>query len=570
MRLHRVLKNKLLTCLLVSLVSFAVFSSLYLGGAFRTWQLSAGDALYPGGNPSREIVIVAVDDRSLQELGRWPWDRSLFAQALEKLQEAKVVGIDISFFEPSGQDQELQDALSSKVVLAAEYTSFSERDGKLYGEGLLKPVFSGAETGAVNLFTDPDGVTRSFASPIEGEETLKGFSALVAEKYLNREVELPQERMLINFYGGPGSFRTYSFTDLVNSRLNESFRGMAVLIGATSHDLHDEAYTPIARNRAMAGVEINANIVQTVILRDYIYRQDALSVIGAILALCILAGLMLYRFRLTISTALVAAMLLLYVLLSFWAFSSGVIMNLVHTVSSVILVYILVVVLFYVTEKSQRQWVTNIFGKYVSRHVASEILNTTTKDEVKLGGARREVTALFADIRGFTALSEKMEPEEVVDMLNHYMAAMADVIFKYDGTLDKFMGDCIMAFFNAPLDQPDHTLRAVRAALEMQEAAEKVSKKEGMPLARYGIGINTGPAVVGNMGSESRLEYTVLGDSINLASRMCSQAEAGQVVIPESTYKLVKGKVKARKLREVRVKGKEKPITVYQVLKVLG
>ncbi|MFQ5648108.1 MAG: CHASE2 domain-containing protein, partial [Candidatus Aenigmatarchaeota archaeon] len=242
--LHKLTKNKLLVCLLASLVSFFLFSGLLLGGVFRTWQLASSDALYSGGIPSPEIVIIAIDDKSLQELGRWPWDRALFAQALERLAEAKVVGIDVSFFEPSDDDQALQAALSERVVLPVEYTSFSSREGKPYGEALLKPVFTGTGLGAVNLFTDPDGITRSFTSPIEGVESHKVFALVVAEKYLNREIGLPGERVLVNFYGGPGSFQTHSFADLAADRLDASFKNKIVLIGATSPDLHDEAYTP--------------------------------------------------------------------------------------------------------------------------------------------------------------------------------------------------------------------------------------------------------------------------------------------------------------------------------------
>jgi adenylate cyclase len=256
-------------------------------------------------------------------------------------------------------------------------------------------------------------------------------------------------------------------------------------------------------------------------------------------------------------------------LLSIAMIERGLVMNILYPAVSVAFVYVLMVVLYYGIEKKSKQWVTSIFGKYVSPAVVDEILETTTKDEVRLGGTKKTITALFADIRGFTALSEKMKPEEVIDMLNHYFGDMTDKVFRHGGTLDKYMGDCLMAFFNAPLEQKDHTIEALRAALEMQASAKELAKKEGMPAVKYGIGVNTGPAVVGNMGSEKRLDYTIIGDAVNLASRLCSKADGDKVLIAEGTYMLVKDRIRAKKLRKMEFKGKAKPIMVYEVLEVL-
>ncbi len=569
--LHNFLKRKLLADMTVSLAVFAVLSILLVSGFMGTTSLRTSDALYSVGRPLGEIVIVAIDDRSLQEIGRWPWDRKVFAEALGLLEGAKAVGIDVSFFEPSGDDQLLQQAIDSagNVVLASEYTSFSVREGKLYGEEFLRPVLD-ADYGYVNMFTESDGITRRAPLYLDGTEAAEGFAMVVAEKYIGDTVKPPSETVLINFYGTPGSYESVSFTDLLSGGVDPSYlEGKMVLIGATSRDLHDEQYVPVSWGRPMAGVEINANLVQTLVLRDYIFRQDAASTILVMLMLSLLTGFALSRLRVLLSTAVAAAIILGYALLSIAMIEQGIVMNVLYPVMSVISVYMIIIILYYGIEKRNRQWVQNIFGKYVSPAVVDEILETTTKDQVRLGGTKREITALFADIRGFTALSEKLTPEEVIDMLNHYFGDMTDKVFKYGGTLDKYMGDCLMAFFNAPLKQEDHILNAIRAALEMQASAKELARKEGMPAVKYGIGVNTGPAVVGNMGSERRLDYTIIGDAVNLASRLCSKAEGDKVLIAEGTYRMVKDRVKVKKLGKMEFKGKARPIMVYEVLKVL-
>ncbi|MEE9406212.1 MAG: adenylate/guanylate cyclase domain-containing protein [Candidatus Aenigmarchaeota archaeon] len=568
--LHKFLRHRLLAGITVSLVVFAVLSSLYLSGFLHTWHLRTSDSLYSVGRPLSEIAIVAIDDRSLQEIGRWPWDRRQFADAITLLKAAKVVGIDVSFFEPSDDDQLLQDAISSEgnVVLAAEYSAFSRKDGRLYGELFMKPVVD-SDYGYVNLFTEADGVTRKAPLYMAGDEGSKSFGLVIAEKYLGIPITPPIETILINFFGPPNSYETIPFADLVKGRYDASkLDGKIVLIGATSTDLHDEQYVPVSGGKAMSGVEINANLVQTLVLRDYIFRQDAASTILVMFILSLLTGLAMSKLRMLFATAAAVLIIIGYTLLSIAMIEQGLVMNILYPAVSVASVFVVIIILYYGIEKKNKEWVTSIFGKYVSPAVVDEILETTTKDEVRLGGTKRTITALFADIRGFTALSEKMTPEQVIDMLNHYFGDMTEKVFSHGGTLDKYMGDCLMAFFNAPLKQKDHTIKALKAALEMQASAKELAKKEGMPAVKYGIGVNTGPAVVGNMGSEKRLDYTIIGDAVNLASRLCSKAEGDKVIIAEGTYRLVKDRVKVKKVGKMGFKGKAKPIMVYEVLEV--
>ncbi|GAG11871.1 unnamed protein product, partial [marine sediment metagenome] len=264
-------------------------------------------------NTLDDIIIIAIDDESLQELGRWPWPRDHFAKVINFLNQSQVIGIDISFFEPAEGDVELADSLkNNNVVLAMEYTSFSIKEGEIYGDSLLKPSSNlgtpgiDYKTGFVNLYTDSDGVTRSFQPYIKGVENHYHFSIAIIEEFLGYNPGLEQSRMLINFFSEPGGYEYISFSDVYNNKINSSyFKDKIILIGATAPNLHDDAIVPIS-NEAMPGVEVNANLVQSILTRDFINYQDDISAIGLIFIFAILTGLLLFFFRIHIATIFLA------------------------------------------------------------------------------------------------------------------------------------------------------------------------------------------------------------------------------------------------------------------------
>jgi class 3 adenylate cyclase len=215
----------------------------------------------------------------------------------------------------------------------------------------------------------------------------------------------------------------------------------------------------------------------------------------------------------------------------------------------------------------ERERIKDIFSRYVSKQVAERIFKE--RDAIKLEGERRRVTILFADIRGFTTISEKMLPEEVVSMLNEYFSSIIDIIFRYGGIIDKFIGDAIMVIYNAPLTQDAHELRAILSGIAIQKIIYEINEKrktEGKIPVEMGIGINTGDAIAGSIGSEKRMEYTVVGSEVNLAQRIVSKSGKGQILISESTYDPVKDFVKVSALESITVKGVENPVAVYSVL----
>lgn len=212
--------------------------------------------------------------------------------------------------------------------------------------------------------------------------------------------------------------------------------------------------------------------------------------------------------------------------------------------------------------------VIRLFRRYVAPQVVDEILKTSGTETLDLSGELREVTVLFADIRNFTSIAEKMKPHEVVELLNTYLGEMTHVVFRYDGTVDKYIGDAIMAVFNAPMRQKEHARLAVTAAMRIQEAVADLQSVN--PNISVGIGINTGSAILGNVGTELHLDYTVIGDAVNIASRLCRDAKAGELLISESTYRQVKDFVEATGMNARKFKGKTELIKVYNVKSMLG
>lgn len=244
-------------------------------------------------------------------------------------------------------------------------------------------------------------------------------------------------------------------------------------------------------------------------------------------------------------------------------------MKMLYPLTSTILVFISIVAVYYRTEEKSRKWITSVFGKYVSPIVIDNLIKNP--DSLNLGGEKRNITIFFSDIRGFTSISERLDPEELVSLLNGYLTEMTSIIINNQGLVDKYMGDAIMAFWGAPLDQPNHAEMACLSSLEMINKLKELQnkwKKEGILSLDIGIGLNSGNAVVGNMGSSSRFDYTAMGDNVNLASRMegLNKIYDTKIIITEKTYKNVKDKFETRKLDVVRVKGKKKPILIYELL----
>jgi len=559
--------------IIISFIVFLALALLYSGGYFSNIQRTVSDPLYGGLTPLQNFVIVAIDDKSLQEIGRWPWDRSEIAQLYEVLNETRLIATDIGFFEETDADGVLSNATerNGKVFLALEYISFSQTEEGVKGENTLVPVDSLSEAAAgmgyINILTDRDGVTRAINTNVEG--AFLSFPALIAKEIIKEDI--PQEnRVLINFVGPPKSYPTYSFVDIVRGEVDRTvFKDKIVFIGATSPDLHDSYFVPTSKGVAMPGVEILANAAQTLIFDNPIRPQSTTSVFIMIFILSMLVGLGFSYVRLRTVTIVTFLLMPASLFVAIIFFNNGTLLNIVYPILTLGVAFTSNLGYAYLRRKQQKEEIQRAFGKYVSKDVINEIMKDPKK--LQLGGEHREITVFFSDIRGFTGISEKLSAEELVALLNEYLTHMTDIIIEEGGIVDKYMGDAIMAFWGAPLKQPDHAVRACKTNLKMLDRLTELQKdwsKRGIPVLYIGAGLNTGYCVVGNMGSTQRFDYTAMGDTVNLGSRLegVNKQYGTTTLISESTHSVVKDHFATRKLDRIKVKGRDAPITIFELL----
>ncbi|RJQ19783.1 adenylate/guanylate cyclase domain-containing protein [Candidatus Woesearchaeota archaeon] len=548
--------------LLVSFFVGAVLSLAFILGIFSHAQTALQDTLYDAPIDPR-IVIVAIDDASIQHIGRWPWNRSAYAELLPKLANAKAVGIDIVFSEQSAaaDDRALADALEPHTVLAAEYTAFEQGPQGLIGTKPLLPLpelREKAPYGMVNLITDKDGKVRSTNTALA--EPL--FAEKIAE-LAGAKIQAENTRYLFTF-SDTARYPSIPFIDAL--RGDYTFAGKIVLIGATAPDLHDYHLTPVGK---MSGVEIQANLIASILAgRSWRHESRLIAVIVIVLA-SLAVGFLFTRLNAWIAGLAALGLAFAYLVIAVLFSSSYILLDLVFAPLSLISSYVANLTHHYLLERKQKQYIHDAFSRYVAPEVVSQLVKHPEK--LSLGGERREITIFFSDVRGFTTFSEALSPEKLVHLLNEYLTAMTDIIMDHGGVVDKYIGDAIMAFWGAPLEQPDHAVRAANATIAMNERLKQLQKKwkeEGYPLVEIGCGLNTGPAVIGNMGSDKRFNYTAMGDTINLGSRLegITKEYGVKTIISESTQKQLDETFFVRELDLVRVKGKKEPIRIFELI----
>lgn len=461
------------------------------------------------------------------------------------------------------------------------------------------PVLSDAadSSGYFNMFTDQDGVVRWMPLVLKcGEEIYTPLTVQSVWQFLDMpqlmvkvaahglegvqlgERFIPTDeagQMLINYLGPDKTFPHYSIADIFHGDLPEdTFENKIVLVGATAigiYDLRNTPFTPI-----YPGLEIHATVIDNILKKDLLSKPKWTRVYDllAILVLGIVTGFLLPRLGALTGIGFAAGLFVLHIFLSRFLFVHfGLWVNMVYPVLAVLLIYTSLTLYHYITEERERKKIRGAFSYYVSSSVVNEMLKNP--DKLKLGGDKKELSVLFSDIRGFTTMSEGLTPEELVHLLNEYLTVMTDVVFKYDGTLDKYIGDALMAVYGAPLEQPDHPARACSSALEMMDQLKRLNEKwihEGKKPLDIGIGINTGPMMVGNMGSEQRFDYTVMGDAVNLGSRLegANKAYRTHILISDTTYEQVKGDFACMELDSVKVKGKTLPVKIYELVAEKG
>jgi adenylate cyclase len=573
--------NKFQYFLIGALVAILVGTS-YRAGLFSGLENFFEDQLFVVGAANPEVMIISVDSESISRIGQWPWPRSVFGEALRNLDSAgpAVVGIDVIFSEPSrlgGADDLVLarslDSVSFPVILPIEGLPLIIEGSEILAGDILKPlpVFTSSENvslGHVNLIADKDGTIRRFPLSVGG---VKAFSYEVAKRS-GRRIPNESSLMAINriaYRSPPGTIRRFPFWRLLEEDLSKQLAGKIILIGATAADLHDEAPTPLTKGTAMTGVEIQANILDMLLSgRRLASLPEFLNYLWIFLAAIVPAGIFLVFQGVVLPVLLNVALGFGYLAVAILLFNLGMAANLIHINFSWMLSTLsLFSYRYFVAEKEKRE-LKDVFSKYVSKDVLDEILSNPGK--VKLGGEEREITVLFSDIRGFTALSESATPSELVEILNKYFTLMTGEILANGGVLDKYIGDAIMAFWGAPLPDPSQSENALKASLGMLENLKKLNeelKSKGKPEIAIGVGIYTGKAIVGNVGSDLRFDYTAIGDTVNVASRLESlNKEYGtNIIIGETSKNKISTFDNFKSLGLVKVKGRIQPLNIYTI-----
>ncbi len=570
---------------------------------------------------------MAIDQNSLdfyekQQNLPWPWPRELYGALVRFLQTggAKACFLDLILSETSRYGAEDDKALAKAMAGAGNVflplflskeenvlaeaapeplRRFSQDPGRIPARSLfpLQSVSLPVETilaaargvGNVQLAPDSDAIYRRLPLVFRLKDLIiPSLPAALADYVSGRQniEKIPLDRsgqMILCYHGPPGTYKTFSIAALVNSQAQieegkspqvqpREFEGKIVIVGGTAAGLFDLRPSPLGSRSH--GMEILATATDNILNRDFIRLPASALVYGLILILTLLLGVGVSLFKRIWSIVLFFLLgLAMPAAAAAVAFRSGYWLDFVGPELGVVTSFIGAALLKYSLEGKQRRFIKGVFRHYLSPQVIEEIIKNPS--QLRLGGETREISSFFSDVAGFTTISEGLSPQALVDLLNGFLSEMTDIILELGGTLDKYEGDAIIAFWNAPLGQPDHALRACRAALRCQkrlaELRPEFKKNFGHGLTMR-IGLNSGPAVVGNMGSSQRFDYTAMGDTVNLAARLegaCKQYRV-PVLIGETTWEQVEGRIVTREVDIIRVVGKKKPIHVYEILGEAG
>jgi adenylate cyclase len=620
--------------------------------------------------PGTQVVLVAIDDQSIAELGRWPWSRQQFGAVVRRLQTAgaRVIVFDVLFLEPevhatrdvlqevqtrfeslqlpsldarltafqqllrtmaeaADPDQQLAASLADagNVALAFSFTFAAPQrlsaarsqappafvTGSAYralqhlspeaaarlpqAVDLLLPINvigqSVRALGHVHVAMDTDG-TQRYEYPVVAyqDDYYPSLAVQAARLYLGLAPEemrvqfgsglqlgprfIPTDeamRLLVNYYGPQGTFPTYAIADVLHGRISEAaLRDKIVVIGGTAVGVGDTFVTPFSP--ALPGLERHATVIANILEGEFLYRREATTLLdlACIVVFGLLVGLLSprlpaywpYIFALGLGSA--------YVVLNYVAFArAGLWVQLFLPLLTIALTQGAITLHKACTEERQKRLLRRAFQYYLHPSVVEQVCQHP--ELLRLGGEAKDLTVMFSDIRGFSGIAEQLTPEELVRLLNEYLTAMTRLVLDDQGLVDKYIGDAIMAVYGAPLSLPDHAYRACHTALHMVRTLRTLQqhwRAQGLPRIDIGIGINSGPMVVGNMGSELRFNYTVMGDAVNLASRLegANKTYGTSILVSESTWEQVRDSVATRELDVIQVQGKTAPTRLFEVV----
>ncbi len=598
MHLNERTRNILLAVLLATAVTWLCTTKL-----LRSFDLWLEDKLYQREvYVNSDIVIIGIDDSDIEEFGPYSsWDRSVMAKALENLgsdpaKAPAVVAIDIQYSGYVNEEGDLRLAKAAEnlgnVVTAttASYgvkTTFGSgtvimEDHSVLGyEEPYDELKAVTTQGSINTMYDTDGVLRHAILYIEPEEGKRIYSMqyeaarIYAEKngFTLQEPETDgRGHYYVSYSKKPGGFYDgATLKDLVKGELDPNYyAGKIVLIGPYTPGLQDSFVTPIEKAKMMYGVEYQANVIQCLLDGNFKHEAPDYIQIGILWILSLAFFIFCNNRKLRITIPVLIAGVLVSVGISIWLFSLGYIIHALWNPFAIFVMFVIAVTENYIRAAIAKQNVTKTFERYVAPNVVNEILKEGT-ESLKLGGKTVDIAVLFVDIRGFTTMSERLSPEEVVYILNQYLSMTSACVDRYQGTLDKFIGDATMAFWGAPIADDDAVYHACMAALDIVKGADELSAKLKADIneeIHVGVGVNYGPAVVGNMGSERRMDYTAIGDTVNTSARLEANAPGGMVYVSRSVIDKLNGRMKYEPLEKpIKLKGKADG---FEILRLIG
>lgn len=582
----------------VSLLTACITFLLCVTGVLYSPNMAITDLLCQRPSISNpHIYVLSIDEKALERYGPWgTWSRKVAADVVNLLDnkgKPAVLTFDVLYME-EGEDAEGDTAFAEACANAGNvitamnisYKMMPEQDdtGKIrnnsyYIDSVEYPydaLKTSAGYGFSNTIIDRDGYVRRaiFLANWNGEQ-IPSLAYATYAKYLEWKNEKPvmpvvdeHNSAYFTYSGKSGCYTVISLMDVLDGTVNPAlFRGEIVLVGAYAVGLGDTYLPAISHDAQMHGVDIQANLVEALLEGK---TQDPISPVtyGVISALItFIFCLLVLKLKTGLGLILLFVALIGNLISVRMLYEYGVLVPLIYIPVILTGFFALHIGISYVAEQLARKNLVKTFKKYVAPQVVDEIAKQQSFSAV-VGGQKRHIAVLFVDIRGFTAMSEILQPEEVVEILNEFLELTTKSIFGNNGTLDKFMGDATMALFNAPFELDDYIYRAVNTAWEIkvggQAFADQLQQRFGKPLT-FGIGINCGDAIVGNIGSDVRMDYTAIGDTVNTAARLQTHANCGQILITDTVYEAVKGRVEVSPVGELSLKGKRKSVFVYQV-----
>lgn len=549
-----------------------------------------------------DIVLVDIDDYSLTAMapvvGRWPWPRATHAELVEWLlaQGARAVAFDIWFSEPDilrpefdAYFGEVLDAHDNVFLPTLLMTAQNPAESRLLSSyphnlpitrtatanpdaraDLLLPAMgdpSRWRLGLINYLADEDGIARHYQTGIALDGwTMASLPQVLADALGWDTANLPSPlRLAWRGNGVDSPYRRHSYADLwaaVQQGESGDFRGKLVLVGATAAGLHDLRPTPL--NPQYPGLYLLANAIDNLKHRAFLSHAGWYGMVAGLPLLTWLYW-RLQRGKPLLATALqTAGAIALLLVASVLAIRSHVLLPVLGPAVALLVLLALGTALRYWQEHAARQAAIDLFGRFLDPVVVKD-LAAQGLNEQTLAGRQCEISVLFSDIRGFTTMSEKATAAEIMTLLNAYFTRQVGVIFRHHGTLDKFIGDAIMAFWGAPVDDPDHAYHAVSAALDMVDELMHFREEHGLESFDVGIGIHSGPAVVGMLGCEQRLEYTAIGDTVNLGSRLEGVTKGiARILVSQATRDLCGERFDFIPHGSTQVKGRAEPVNLYE------